>query len=130
MVDYIRVLLVDDDEIVRMALTGALEQSGFVVTCAAGVPEALKLISGPEPFDVLLSDLRMPGAGDGLTVISAMRHANPQAVTILISSHPEMAAATEAIVLQTDEILLKPLDIGSLGDVIKRRLDMGPPAAA
>ncbi len=65
MVDYIRVLLVDDDEIVRMALTGALEQSGFVVTTAAGVPEALKLISGPETFDVLLSDLHMPGAGMG-----------------------------------------------------------------
>ncbi len=91
--DDIRVLLVDDDEIVRMALTGVLEQSGFSVTTAATVPEALRLISGPETYDVLLSDLHMPGAGDGLTVVSAMRHANPQAVTLLLSAFPEMTAA-------------------------------------
>jgi CheY-like chemotaxis protein len=69
-----RVLLVDDDEVVRMTLTGALEQSGFAVTCATNVVEALKRITS-EPYNALLSDLHMPGAGDGLTVVSAMRHA-------------------------------------------------------
>jgi CheY-like chemotaxis protein len=126
MVDYIRVLLVDDDEIVRMALTGALEQSGFVVTCAAGVPEALKLITGPEAFDVLLSDLHMPGAGDGLTVVSAMRHANPTAVTLLLSAFPEMTAAVAAILQQADEILVKPIDLASLIEIIKERVNGGP----
>jgi DNA-binding response OmpR family regulator len=125
-VDYIRVLLVDDDEIVRMALTGALEQSGFVVTCAAGVAEALKLISGPESYDVLLSDLHMPGAGDGLTVVSAMRHANPKAVTLLLSAFPEMTAAVAAILQQADEILVKPIDLGSLIAIIKERIHGGP----
>jgi CheY-like chemotaxis protein len=126
MVDYIRVLLVDDDEIVRLALTGALEQSGFVVTCAAGVPEALKLITGPEAFDVLLSDLHMPGAGDGLTVVSAMRHANPTAVTLLLSAFPEMTAAVAAILQQADEILVKPIDLASLIEIIKERVNGGP----
>jgi CheY-like chemotaxis protein len=125
-VDYIRLLLVDDDEIVRMALTGALEQSGFVVTCAAGVPEALKLISGPESYDVLLSDLHMPGAGDGLTVVSAMRHANPKAVTLLLSAFPEMTAAVAAILQQADEILVKPIDLASLIAIIKERVSGGP----
>src|ERR1700760_4168443 len=129
MVDYIRVLLVDDDEIVRMALTGALEQSGFVVTCAAGVPEALKLISGSEPFDVLLSDLHMPGPGDGLTVVSAMRHANPKAATMLLSAFPQMNAATQPLLFQTDEILVKPMDIPSLIDAIKQRVANGAPQA-
>ena len=124
--DYIRVLLVDDDEIVRMALTGALEQSGFVVTSAAGVPEALKLISGPEQYDVLLSDLHMPGAGDGLTVVSAMRHANPKAVTLLLSAFPEMTAAVAAILQQADEILVKPIDLASLIEIIQQRVTCGP----
>ena len=84
-----RILLVDDDEVVRAALTGVLGQSGFRVTTAANVPEALKQISGPETYDVLLSDLHMPGAGDGLTVVSAMRHANPKAVTLLLSAFPK-----------------------------------------
>jgi CheY-like chemotaxis protein len=123
----IKLLLVDDDEVVRNTLTCALEHSGFVVTSVGGVPEALRHITSSETYDVLVSDLHMPRAGDGLTVIGAMRHANPRAVTILISSSPEMGAAAQAIVLQTDEILLKPLDVSSVGDVIRRRVLMGPP---
>ena len=106
-----RILLVDDDEIVRLALSGVLVQAGFRVTTAANVTEALKRISGPETYDVLLSDLHMPGAGDGLTVVSAMRHANPKAVTLLLSAFPEMNAAAQAILRQTDEILVKPMDL-------------------
>jgi CheY-like chemotaxis protein len=121
-----RVLLVDDDEVVRATLTGALAQSGFKVTTASNVPEALKQISGPETYDVLLSDLHMPGAGDGLTVVSAMRHANPKAATLLLSAFPEMNAAVQAILRQTDEILVKPMDLTSLVQVIKQRVASGP----
>ena len=77
------------------------------------MPEALKYII-TESFDVLLTDLHMPGAGDGLTVVSAMRHANPKAVTLLLSAFPEMTAAAQAILRQADEILLKPIDVVSL----------------
>jgi CheY-like chemotaxis protein len=121
-----RVLLVDDDEVVRATLTGVLAQSGFKVTTASNVPEALKQISGPETYDVLLSDLHMPGAGDGLTVVSAMRHANPKAATLLLSAFPEMNAAAQAILRQTDEILVKPMDLTSLVQVIKQRVASGP----
>jgi CheY-like chemotaxis protein len=120
-----RVLLVDDDEVVRMTLSGALEQSGFTVTCATNVVEALKRISS-EPYDALLSDLHMPGAGDGLTVVSAMRHANPSAVTLLLSAFPQMEAAAQAILLQADEILLKPVQLGSVVDILKQRIAIGP----
>ena len=109
-----------------MALTGVLEQSGFSVTTAATVPDALRRISGPEMYDVLLSDLHMPGAGDGLTVVSAMRHANPQAVTMLLSAFPEMTAAAQAILQQADEILVKPIEVASLIQVIKQRVASGP----
>jgi DNA-binding response OmpR family regulator len=120
-----RVLLVDDDEIVRTAVAGVLEQSGFEVTCATNVVEALKRISS-EPYDALVSDLHMPGAGDGLTVVSAMRHANPTAVTLLLSAFPEMEAAVKAILLQADEILVKPMGLAALADVIKQRMAIGP----
>jgi hypothetical protein len=68
----------------------------------------------------------MPGAGDGLTVVSAMRHSNPRAVTLLLSGFPEMNAAARAILLQTDEILVKPVDVATLVDVIKQRLASKP----
>ena len=120
-----RVLVVDDNEAIRTSLCAILERHGFEVTCAADVAGALKEISA-KPFDVLLSDLHMPGAGDGLTVVSAMRHANPEAVTLLLSAFPEMTAAANAILMQTDEILVKPMRIPDLIDAITQRLAKGP----
>jgi DNA-binding response OmpR family regulator len=121
-----RILLVDDDVVVRMTLTDVLGHSGFAVTTATNVPEALRLISGPDTYDVLLSDLHMPGAGDGLTVVSAMRHANPHAVTLLLSALPEMTAAVAAILQQADEILVKPVEMATLIEVIRERVARGP----
>ena len=101
-----------------MTLTELLGQSGFAVTAVANVVEALKQISS-ETYDVLLSDLHMPRDGDGLTVVSAMRKANPSAVTLLWSASPQMEAAAQAIVLQADEILSVSMDLTLLLDVIK-----------
>jgi CheY-like chemotaxis protein len=123
-----RMLLVDDDEVIRSTLSDLLRQEGFDVTVASNVPEALKFISS-NTYEVLLSDLHMPGAGDGLTVVSAMRHANPNAVTILLSAFPEMDAASHAILLQTDQILVKPMDAAGLVAAIKERLAIGAPPA-
>ena len=120
-----KVLLVDDDEMIRVTLCKILGQHGFEVTCAGNVREALQYIS-KETFDVLLSDLHMPGAGDGLTVVSAIRHANPDAVTLLLSAFPEMSAAANAILMQADEILIKPMRIPDLIEVITQRLRKGP----
>jgi YesN/AraC family two-component response regulator len=125
-VAFTKVLLVDDDEVVLSTLGRVLEQHDFDVTTAANVPEALKHISS-NPYDVLLSDLHMPGAGDGLTVVSAMRHANPKAVTMLLSAFPEMDAAARAILSQTDQILVKPMEVTALVEAIKQRLIGGAP---
>jgi YesN/AraC family two-component response regulator len=119
------ILLVDDDELIRSGLRDLLSHKGFTVTVAASVVEALKLINS-ERYDVLLTDLHMPGAGDGLTVVSAMRHVNPTTVTMLLSSFPEMEAAALAIRLQTDDILFKPMEISALAEAIIARLSQGP----
>jgi CheY-like chemotaxis protein len=122
-----RILLVDDSQMVRDSLSAVLEQNGFEVVVAANVNDALRLI-GAQTFDVLLSDLHMPDAGDGLTVVSAMRHSNPSAVTFIFSCYPEMKEAAAAILMQTDEILVKPLEVRKLVDAIKDRLKLGKAA--
>lgn len=119
-----RVLLVDDNDIVRKTLSLILVHGHFEVVTAANVPEALALIAS-QTFDVLLSDLHMPGAGDGLTVVSAMRHSNPKAITIIFSGFPEMKEAAAAILLQADEILVKPMAPASLIRTIRDRLKQG-----
>jgi ActR/RegA family two-component response regulator len=116
-----RVLLVDDNENVRITLQQALEINDFEVVAASGVNDALRHI-GAERFDVLLSDLHMPGPGDGLTVVGAMRHANPHAITLVYSGYPEMRAAAAAILLQADEILIKPLSVPDLVEIIRKKL--------
>jgi YesN/AraC family two-component response regulator len=124
-----KVLLVDDDDddVVRCTLAEVLKERGFDITSAATVSEALKLISS-NSYDVLLSDLHMPGAGDGLTVVSAMRHANPKAVTMLLSAFPDMDAAAHAILQQADQILVKPMARAALVEAIMERIAIGPPA--
>ncbi len=116
-----RLLLVDDDDSVLSGLSVILEAHEFEVTTASNVTEALKHIAG-ESFDVLLTDLHMPGAGDGLIVAGAMRHANPQAVTLIISALPDMAKATAAVLRQVDEIILKPVRAGPIIEIIRKRL--------
>jgi len=119
-----RILVVDDDKANRESLGMVLKVSGFDVALAADVSEALGQI-GSHTFDVLLTDLHMPEAGDGLTVVSAMRHSHPQAATFIFSGYPEMSAATAAILLQTDQVLLKPMSPGPLVETIKDRLKQG-----
>src|ERR1700735_86007 len=116
-----KILLVDDDETIRETLSAILENSGFQVVVAANVNGALSLI-GSQTFDVLLSDLHMPGPGDGLTVVSAMRHANPKALTLILSSYPAMKEAVAAILLQADDVLVKPMAVVMLVDLIRGRL--------
>lgn len=117
-----KILLVDDSESVRKSLKLVLEHHGFHVTAAANVAEAIHLIV-TEPFDVLLSDLHMPGAGDGFTVVSAMRHKHPDAITLLFTGYPALREAMDAILLQADEILVKPMPIPELVQLIRERLD-------
>src|SRR5579871_5194892 len=114
-------LLVDDDESVRTTLSAVFVTNGFRVTAAANVGEALHLID-TEAFDVLLCDLHMPGAGDGFTVVSAMRHTNPNAVTLVFTGYPALQEAMDAILLQADEILVKPMDVPTLVALIREKL--------
>jgi CheY-like chemotaxis protein len=116
-----RVLLAEDDNAVRDMLRAALERCGFDVVAVAGVRDALRCIA-TETFDVLLSDLHMPHAGDGFTVVSAMRHTHPNAVTIVLSGYPEIDEAFAAIRSQADEVLVKPIGIASLREIINKRL--------
>jgi len=119
-----RLLLVDDDDDLRHTLSLVMEHGGFEVSSAGNVNDALKLITA-NVFDVLVSDLHMPNDGDGLTVVSAMRHSNPKAVTIIFSAHPEMKAATAALLAQTDDILVKPQAVGNLVALIREKIEKG-----
>ena len=116
-----RVLLVDDDDAVRTMMSLTLEHKGFEVASAANVTEALKLIT-TESFDVLITDLHMPSPSDGFAVITAMRHIQPKALTLLVSGYPDVKSAMDAILLEADEILVKPFETKTLADLVHDKL--------
>jgi DNA-binding NtrC family response regulator len=99
----VRALVVDDDDAVRLMLQEGLQRDGFEVVAASNVSDALRLIA-TEKFDVLLSDLHMPLAGDGFTVVSAMRHTHPNALTMVLSGYPALEEAMSAILAEADEM--------------------------
>src|SRR5579864_3067846 len=116
-----RILLVDDDDAVRNMMTVALEHKGFNVVSAASVTDALRHIA-TESFDVLITDLHMPNPGDGFTVVTAMRHSQPNALTLLVSGYPDVQSAMGAILLEADEIMVKPFDVRKLVDLIREKM--------
>jgi DNA-binding response OmpR family regulator len=116
-----RVLLVDDDEAVRDMMSTTLEHKGFEVVPAASVTEALKLIT-TESFDVLITDLHMPNPSDGFAVVTAMRHSQPDALTLLVSGYPDVKSAMDAILLEADDIIVKPFEAGKLAEMVHEKL--------
>lgn len=123
-----RVLLVDDDDAVRAMMNAKLEREGFDVVAAATVTEALRHIT-TESFDVLLTDLHMPNPGDGFTVVTAMRHSQPNALTLVVSGYPDTQSAMAAILLEADEIMVKPFEVAKLADLVRKRMLTRKPTA-
>jgi DNA-binding response OmpR family regulator len=116
-----RILLAEENDDIRAAFTAGLESQGFTVEPASSVSEALRFIS-TEPFDVLLSDLYIPEASDGFTVVNAMRHTQPHAVTLVLSNYPVFQAAMTAILLQADQVLVNPIGFGEITEIIQKKL--------
>ena len=123
-----RVLLADDDDAVRAMMNATLERKGFQVVAVATVSEALRLIV-TESFDVLITDLHMPNPGDGFTLVTAMRHAQPHALTLLVSGYPDVQSAMAAILMEADEILVKPFEVGKLAELVHDKLVARRPSA-
>lgn len=88
----IRVLLVDDDSIVRNILAASLEDAGYAVWAAESGEAALARLSMGESIDVLVTDLTMPGM-DGLTLIRSAREQRGNLITVLLTGYAGDGAA-------------------------------------
>lgn len=118
-----RILFVDDDPAIRETLPSILALHGFEVTVAATVAEALAEI-GSQRFDALISDLNVGEAGDGFTVVSAMRRTQPKCLTYILTGYPAFETALQAIRSQVDDYLIKPIRPAELVNAIKQGLEM------
>jgi PAS domain S-box-containing protein len=87
-----RVLLTDDDPMVRSVLLGELEAAGFDVTAVPGADAALSQMAESKPFDILVSDLSMPGV-NGLELIRAAQLSAPGLPAVLLTGYATDAAS-------------------------------------
>jgi CheY-like chemotaxis protein len=122
----LQVLLVDDDQNDLFLTRKSLERNDCEVVSATTVPEALKQIAS-QRFDVLITDLHMPEPGDGFAVVTAMRHFQPDVVNLVCSGYPDVQKSMAAILLQADEVLVKPFAADQLAALVgKTKLTSRP----
>ena len=101
------ILIAEDEDGVRDSLTQVLREEGYDVVAAADGDAAVAALRARD-FDVVISDLRMPGA-DGLTVLRNTREIAPQTLVLLMTAHATVETAVEALRGGAQDYLLKPV---------------------
>jgi nitrogen regulation protein NR(I) len=118
MVERARVLLAEDDRVVRSSLDQFLSELNYDVTQAASGTEALRRIKEGR-FDLVITDLKMPGA-DGLEILKSIQDDVPQTLGILVTGFGTIQNAIQAMKHGAFEYLLKPLNLEELQMVLER----------
>ena len=116
-----RVLLVQVDSAEPTALYTAFKKSGLEVVATSTVKQAVILLTA-EKFSALVCDLHIPAPGDGFTLVNAMRHFHPDAITMLMSDYPALKESISALLPQADEILVTPIAPEHIVTLLKNRL--------
>jgi PAS domain S-box-containing protein len=118
----VKVLIVDDEELIRLNLRAVLEDLGYRVVEAANGREGLDLFDSERPGLVLV-DLMMP-VMDGLSMIAALREKNPETPVIVISGAGTVREAVNSLRLGAWDYVMKPIpDAEGLDITIKRVLE-------
>jgi two-component system cell cycle sensor histidine kinase/response regulator CckA len=116
------VLLVEDDTTVRAVVVRALDRAGYAVT-AAEPAEALALLDGPAPVDVLVTDVVMAGIG-GVALAEHATTRRPGLPVLFVSGHPR-AALAERGVPDDAHVLEKPFGMSRLCSSVEQVLATG-----
>ena len=111
-----RILLVEDRDALRRLLERALAQEGYQVDAAADGEEGIRLV-GERPYDLVLTDLMLPGAS-GLEVLAASRARQPRVPVVVLTGFGTVGAAVEAMKLGAWDFLEKPVEIDDLARLV------------
>jgi DNA-binding NtrC family response regulator len=113
-----KILIVDDELIMRESLAGWLERDGHHVVKAESGEEALEKLKQTR-FDILLVDIKMEGMS-GLEVLKEVRKTDPDTVVVMITAYGSISTAIEAMKNGAYDYLLKPFDPDELGVLIEK----------
>lgn len=115
--DIKKVLIVDDEALIRFGLEKFVKKEGFVPVSAGSGKKALELIEDQEP-DIALLDLKLQDSIDGLELLRIIKKSRPEIVVIMISGQSEIHGAVEAMKLGARDYLEKPIDFDRLKSIL------------
>jgi CheY-like chemotaxis protein len=116
-----RILLVDDEVLVRMSIGAYLRNRGYSVIETATADEACQILVAGVPVDVLFTDISMPGSLDGIALARYAHFVRPQAKIILGTAFDRLAVAAQDL-CHHDAILTKPYAYEALAETMCRLL--------
>lgn len=117
-----RILVVDDESVVRQVVVASLERAGLFATAAAGAEEALAMLQHGPACDVVMSDIMMPGT-DGLALLDQVARDFPETPVVLFTALHDLHIATDAFRRGAFDYLLKPFQRKDLIATAERALE-------
>ncbi len=116
--DQIRVLVVDDEDIMRNLMTKILEKAGYhVVTVSGG--GAAKQILAEQPIDIVLTDVKMPDM-NGFDLLRDIKSSYPKVAVIMMTAYADAYTIKDALIAGADEYITKPFKHYEVTVVIER----------
>jgi signal transduction histidine kinase/ActR/RegA family two-component response regulator len=116
-----KVLIVDDEEIVRLNIERILESANYETKTAESGKEAIKMVQ-QEDFDLVLTDLIMEDV-DGLTILEEVKRTSPETIVIIITGYGSLSSAVRAMQKGAFDYIIKPCEREELVLRVKKGID-------
>ncbi|OHB43540.1 MAG: hypothetical protein A2069_06790 [Planctomycetes bacterium GWB2_41_19] len=120
-VEKVRILVVDDEEIVRNLLYDTLSKTGYKVKTAMNGQDAIAQIEN-EPFEIVITDLKMPGMG-GLELLQRVQKINPDICVLIITAYSTVESAVNAMKLGAYDYICKPFELEEMKVIIEKAVE-------
>ncbi|MFN4111222.1 MAG: sigma-54-dependent transcriptional regulator [Ignavibacteria bacterium] len=116
----VKILIVDDEQIVRDSLTHWFEEDGYQVSSAADAFDVLKDLR-PNKYDIMLVDIKMPKMS-GLELLEKVKEIDPDCIVIIITAYASVPSAVQALKNGAFDYVTKPIDPDELSHLIKNAI--------
>jgi len=117
------VLVIDDEEIVRMLIVDVLEENGYAVLQASDGPSGLKILQSDARVDLLITDVGLPGGMNGRQVADLARLSRPDLKVLFITGYAENAVVGNGHLDRGMEVVTKPFSTSALGGKVRDLID-------
>jgi len=115
------ILVVDDEGAIRYSISKTLQRVGYQVSAAASGEEALDMMN-EQNFDVVLTDIRMPGL-TGVELLAKIKEKSPDSIVILMTGYASLGTAVESLRLGAHDYLIKPSSSQDIRQSVSRGLE-------